>query len=129
MTTDNGSSGTYRVNGHEFEVVVEYDGDENLQCENCKIRERLAEEKDAQHYLELMTPECHIEWLRKPDGGFRGVALRNAIGFSGRELVAIDSDGEITDKVRVYDDDVGELGYLLDPNEWKRRERHTDTEQ
>ncbi|WP_247005096.1 hypothetical protein [Halosolutus gelatinilyticus] len=127
--SDQVRSGTYRVNGHEFEVVAEYEGEETVRCANCMVHEHLYEDKDAQDYLELMTPECHIKWLREPDGGFRGVALRNTSGFSGRELVAVDSDGEVTDRVRVYDDDTGLLASLLDQSEWKRRERHTGTEQ
>lgn len=128
-SNDQSLHGTYRVNGHEFEIVAEYDGDKTLRCENCMVHEHLYEDKDAQDYVELMTHECHIEWLRQPDGGSRGVALRNTMRFSGRELVAVDSDGEVTDKVRVYDDDAGLLASLLDHSEWMRCDGHTDIEQ
>ena len=115
------------MNGHAFEVVAEYEGDQTVRCTDCMVHEHLYEDTDVQDYLELMTPECHIKWLREPDGGFRGVALRNTSGFSGRELIAVDSDGEVTDKVRVYDDDASRLASLLDQSEWKRRERQVDT--
>jgi hypothetical protein len=90
----------YRFNGHEFEVVERYEdqGSEIIQCSECLIREVLDDDDDPEEYLDLMTEECHIEWLRQPDGGFRGVALRNQSGFPGRQLIAVDSDGEITDK-------------------------------
>jgi hypothetical protein len=119
--------GTYRANGHEFEVVAEYEDDESIRCTDCMLREVLSDDKDPDDYLELMTPECHIEWLRQPDGGFRGIALRNASGFQGRELIAVDSDGEVTDTIRVYDDDAPLLGSLLDRSDWKRREPQAET--
>jgi len=112
----------YRTNGHEFKVQTEFDGDEMVQCNECKLKELIREDDDAKDHLELMTPECHIEWLRKPDGGFRGIALRNGSGFSGRQLIAVDSDGEITDTVRVYDDDAGLLASMLDKSQWEKIE-------
>jgi len=114
-------SATYHVNGHEFEVIAEYEGDRTVQCENCMVHEHLYEDKDAQDYLELMTPDCHIEWLRQPDGGFKGIALRNSSGFQGRELIGVNSDGEVTDRIRVYDKDAPLLGSMLDQSEWERR--------
>lgn len=114
----------YRVNGHEFEVVQRYEdqGSEIIQCSECLVREVLDDEDDPEEYLDLMTEKCHIEWLRQPDGGFRGVALRNQSGFPGRQLIAVDSDGEITDKVRVYDEDAPLLGGMLDKQNWTGRE-------
>lgn len=113
--------GIYQVNGHDFEVVTEYEGSELLRCTECFVREVLDEDDDPDYYLDLMTDECHIEWLRKPDGGFRGVALRNQACFPGRELIAVDSDGEVTDTVRVYDEDAPLLAGMLDKSEWERR--------
>lgn len=113
----------YEVNGHRFEIVTEFEGDEVVRCSECMVREVLEEDDDPDDHLSLMTPQCHIEWLRQPDGGFRGVALRNASGFSGRQLISVDSDGEVTDTVRVYDDDANALASMLDPSEWEREER------
>lgn len=114
----------YRVNGHEFEVVQRYEdqGSEIVQCTDCLDRQALDDDDDPDEYLDLMTEECHIEWLRQPDGGFRGVALRNQAGFPGRQLIAVDSDGEITDKVRVYDEDAPLLSGMLDKQNWMERE-------
>ena len=114
----------YRVNGHEFEVVQRYEdqGSEIIQCTECLVREVLDDDDDPEEYLDLMTEKCHIEWLRQPDGGFRGVALRNQSGFPGRQLIAVDSEGEITDKVRVYDEDAPLLGGMLDQQNWTERE-------
>jgi len=109
----------YRLNGHEFAVREDYDGDVIVECRKCLIRELVQADDDPQDRLELLTPECHIEWLRQPDGGFRGVALRSASGFSGRELIAVGSDGEVTDTVRVYDEDAPLLASLLDRHEWE----------
>lgn len=123
-------SGTHHVNGHEFVVFETYkDGDvEALQCRECLVREVLDDEEDPEDYLELMTPECQIAWLREPDGGFHGVALRNASGFRGRQLIGVKEDGgplgegEIADKVRVYDEDARQLESLLDLRNWERME-------
>jgi len=124
--SDSKDSDRYRVNGHDFEVVLEFEGSFNVQCRDCLVREHVAAERDdPEDYLELMTPECHIEWPRRPDGGFHGVALRNASGFQGRDLIAVDSDGEVTDTVRVYDDDRHALASILDLSEWNRRALHT----
>lgn len=112
----------YRVNGHEFEVTDEFDGDEAVQCRECMIHQFIYADKDAEEYLDLMTPECHIEWLRKPDDGFHGVALRNASGFSGRELIGVKEGEGVVDSVRVYDDDAGLLSSMLDKSDWQRRE-------
>lgn len=116
---------TYNVNGHLFELVQRYEdqGSEIIQCTECMVREVLNDDDDPEEYLDLMTDECHIEWLRQPDGGFRGVALRNQSGFPGRQLIAVDSDGEITDKVRVYDEDAPLLAGMLDQQQWQNREQ------
>lgn len=118
------SKQVYNVNGHEFEVVQRYEGQDSeiIQCTECMVREVLDDDDDPDEYLDLMTDECHIEWLRQPDGGFRGVALRNQSGFPGRQLIAVDSDGEITDKVRVYDEDAPLLAGMLDQQQWEDRE-------
>lgn len=117
----------YRYNGHDFEVVVEFQGDKVLQCRDCLIKERLDEDDDPKEHLELMAPQCHIEWLREPDGGFHGVALRNASCFRGRELIGVreggkTGEGKVVDNVRIYDDDAALLASLLDKSEWARRE-------
>lgn len=121
----------YRVNGHEFEIVNEYTSAEVLQCRECLAREVLQEENDAEDYLERMTPECHIELLRKPDGNFHGVALRNAQHFRGRELLGIKEDGddlEVVDSIRIYDDDTPQLASLLDKQTWDDRASAFDSE-
>jgi len=114
----------YRVNGHKFEVAQRYEDQDSeiIQCTECLVREVLDDDDDPEEYLSLMTEKCHIEWLRQPDGGFRGVALRNQSGFPGRQLIGVDSDGEITDKVRVYDEDAPLLAGMLDQQNWKGRE-------
>lgn len=119
----NTTNADYEVNGHRFEIVTEYDGDEVVRCSECMVRELVSADDNPDDHLSLMTPECHIEWLREPDGGFHGVALRNASGFSGRQLIAVDSDGEVADTVRVYDDDAYSLASMLDRSEWERKER------
>lgn len=136
VRTDGGRSvdGSYRVNGHDFEVVLEFEGSVNVQCRECLLREHIAADRDdPEDYLDLMTPECQIEWLRRPDGEFHGVALRNASGFSGRELIGVKEggdtgNGEVANTVRIYDDDRHQLASLLDMREWNRRALHTDTD-
>lgn len=113
---------TYRVNGHEFEVTDEFDGDEAVECRECMVHQFVEADKDPEEYLELMTDPCHIEWLREPDGGFHGVALRNRSGFSGRELIGVKEGEGVVDTVRVYDDDAPLLSRMLDRSEWERRE-------
>jgi hypothetical protein len=113
------STDDFEVNGHTFETDTEFDGDRVVECSECLVRELVHEGDDPEDRLELLTPECRIEWLREPDGGFRGVALRNASGFSGRQLIAVDSDGEVTDTVRVYDEDARRLASLIDPENWE----------
>lgn len=112
------------ANGHTFETVAEFDGDRNVKCKNCGAREYIsADEDDAEDYLDLMAPDrCQRVVIREADGGFRGIALREASGFRGRYLEAFDEDGEVTDKVRIYDKDVGQIGRLLDRTEWERLE-------
>ena len=124
MAAKEAPDAAYTVNGHKFEVVERYDTEESelIRCTECMVREVLDDDDDPEEYLGLMTEECHIEWLRQPDGGFRGVALRNQSGFPGRQLVAVDSDGEITDKVRVYDEDAPRLAGMLDQQHWQNRE-------
>lgn len=112
---------SYHVNGHDFEVIEEYESGELLRCTECLVRELLDRGEDPDDYLELMTDDCHIEWLRQADGGFRGVALRNQGCYPGRDLIAVDSDGEVTDMVRVYDEDAALLSGMLDKSEWERR--------
>lgn len=131
--TDGGTevSGRYQVNGHDFEVVLEFEGSVNVQCRECLLREHIAAERDdPEDYLGLMTPECQIEWLRRPEDGFHGVALRSASGFSGRELIGVSEggdtgNGEVANTVRIYDDDRHQLASLLDMREWNRRHQHT----
>ncbi|NPB78094.1 hypothetical protein G7L64_24670, partial [Shigella sonnei] len=53
-----------------------------------------------------------------------GVALRNSGAFRGRELIGVREggylgEGEVVDSVRIYDDDVGLLGSLLDRSHWE----------
>ena len=127
--SDTNTSGRYRVNGHEFEVLNTIGDSQLVRCEECLVREVISDDEDHDEYLDLMTPECHIEWLRQPDGGFRGVALRNASGFQGRDLIAVDSDGDVTDTVRIYDDDRHQLASILDLSEWNRRSLHTGNDQ
>lgn len=131
--TETEQPATYHVNGHEFVVFETYeDGEvELLQCRECLIQEVIGEDEDGpEDYLDLMTPECRIVWLREPDDGFHGIALRNASGFSGRELIGVKEDGgpfgqgDIADKVRVYDDDAPKLQSLLDPQGWEEADRH-----
>lgn len=118
---DGGTSQTvvYRANGHEFEVVKSFDdGTEILRCCECLRREVLDGEPDPEESLELRTAECRIEWLRDPDDGFHGVALRNSNCFSGRELIGVKETDEkttfdVVDSVRIYDDDAPELASLL----------------
>lgn len=108
-----------RVNGHAFETVTEFEGDRTVQCTHCGAHELLSEGDDPDDYLSLMAPdECKRVVIREADGGFRGIALRNASGFRGRYLEAFDEDGEVTDKIRIYDEDVGRIGRLLDPSTW-----------
>lgn len=119
----------YRVNDHEFEVLNTIGDSQLVRCTECLVREVIADDEDPDEYLELMTPECHIEWLRQPDGGFRGIALRNACGFQGRELIAVNSDEEVTDTVRVYDNDTQRLASLLNKTEWDYREQYSERSQ
>lgn len=114
-------SALYHVNGHRFIVETEHGGDVVVECRDCMVKELVQSTHDPEEHLELMTPECHVEWLREPDGGFRGVALRNASGFSGRELIAVNEAGEVTDRVRVYDDDAPVLSSMLDKSNWGDR--------
>lgn len=116
----------YRINGHEFAVAEEYEnqGAKKVECRECLCQEVLHDGDDHEDHLELMTPECNIEWLREPDGGFHGTALRNACGFSGRELIGVREggklgNGEVVDSVRVYDDDAGLLASMLDQQNWE----------
>lgn len=108
----------YRYNGHEFVVVEEYGDDELVECRECLIREVMEADDDPEDRLKLLTPECHIEWLREPDGGYHGQALRSASGFSGRELIGVNSDGEVVDSVRIYDKDAHRLTSILDASTW-----------
>lgn len=122
------SAADYEVNGHTFEVTEEYGDAKQIQCTECLCLELLKDDQDPDEHLGLMTPECHIEWLREPDGGFHGVALRNASGFQGRELIGVREggklgEGEVADNVRIYDDDAPLLASMLDQSEWQRRER------
>lgn len=115
------------VNGHTFETVVEFEGDRTVQCLDCGARELIQEdnEDDPEDYLELMSPdECKRVVIREADGGFHGLALRNASGFQGRLLEAFDEDGEVQDSIRIYDKDIGTVGRLLDRTEWERTEAH-----
>lgn len=115
----------YVVNGHQFEITKTFDHSESVlvECTECLQREALDEDDDPDEYLGLVSDECHIEWLRKPEGRSRGVALRNSGCFRGRELISVDSDGEVTDRVRVYDDDAPLLASMLDKSDWERREQ------
>ena len=114
---------SYRVNGHHFEVIETYDrGREIVRCTECLARELIDDEDDPEDYLGRMTPECRIVWLREPDGGFHGVALRNAQHFRGRELISVKEDGsdvEVANKIRVYDDDASHLASILDQRRWE----------
>jgi hypothetical protein len=111
---------TYRVNGHNFQLTTEFDsGDKVVQCTECLLKQYIDSDDNPEDYLGLMAPECHIEWLREPDDGFHGVALRNASGFKGRQLIGVDSDLEVVDKVRVYDDDAPLLASLLQKDKWE----------
>ncbi|ELY91451.1 hypothetical protein [Natrialba taiwanensis] len=113
----------YRVNGHEFETVKDFgEHGKIVRCQECLVREALDEDDDPNETLELRTPDCHIQWLREPDGGFHGVALRNTNYFPGRELIGVkedDGDLEVADSVRIYDDDAPQLASLLDKQTWE----------
>ena len=116
----------YRVNGHEFVVADDLDNvaSEIIQCRECLTKEALDYDEDPDDYLELVTDECHIEWLRQPDGRSHGIALRNSGAFRGRELIGVREggdldEGEVVDSVRIYDDDVDLLGSLLDRSNWE----------
>ena len=125
MSGEGDSAAIYRVNGHEFEVVQRFErqGSEIVQCRECLAREALDADDDPDDYLGLLSSdECHIEWLRKPEGGSRGIALRNSGAYRGRDLLSVDSDGEIADTIRIYDDDAPLLAGMLDKTDWEARE-------
>jgi hypothetical protein len=65
--SDASTNTTERFNGHEFETVTEFDGDRIVECNACLVRELVEDADDPKDHLELMTPECHIEWLRSHD--------------------------------------------------------------
>ena len=116
----------YQVNGHEFVITERYESQDSelIQCRGCLHVEVLDDDDDPEDHLELRTDECHIEWLREPEGRSHGIALRNASYFRGRELIGVREggklgEGEVVDKVRVYDDDAGRLASLLDKQTWK----------
>lgn len=126
--SDSDTTTRYRVNGHEFEVINTRGVSTLVECTECLFREVISDDEDPEDYLDLMAPECHIEWLRKPeDDGAHGIALRNARYFRGRELIGVRAggdtgNGEVADSVRIYDDDLAHLQSLLDTSEWTRRE-------
>lgn len=101
----------FEEDGHEFVVENEYRDGCSLVCRNCLERQFKDRAKDD---LEAPTVQCRYEWLRKPDAGFLGVMLRNTWGFRGRELIAVNGDGVVKQKVRVYDDDRFKLIRLLE---------------
>lgn len=126
LMTDGGveqsTDALYRVNGHEFETVKDFDEHgEIVRCRECLIREAIDEDDDPNETLDLQTTDCHIQWLRQPDGGFHGVAIRNSNYFRGRQLIGVkeeDGDLEVADTIRIYDDDAPQLASLLDKEVW-----------
>jgi len=124
------SSEPFRVNGHAFEVVTEFEGDRSVECRHCGAHELVREGDDPRDHLDLMAPDdCKRVVIREADGGFRGIALRNASGFRGRYLEAFDEDGKVTDKIRIYHNDVGKIDRLLDLSQWNRLDAGTGERQ